>query len=123
MPSRRSIALTFGALLALGATLSPAAARDVCLWGFAQNQRIDLTSTQAIETAFQRQGGSCRVQQTRESFRMDCAIPGRPVQTLELTGEPDGATCAGITDVRHNGRPISSDRMPDVVERLGAARR
>ncbi|CEJ16112.1 hypothetical protein BN1110_06463 [bacterium YEK0313] len=123
MPSRRSIIMTFGAMLAMGASLSPAAARSVCLWSFVQNQRIDLSSTQEIETAFQRQGGSCRVQQTRESFRMDCAIPGRPVQTLELTGSPDGATCAGITQVRHNGRAIGADRVLGLVERLGTARR
>lgn len=123
MPARRPIALTFGALLALGAAASPASARDLCLWSFAQNQRIDLGSTSEVETAFQRQGGSCRVTQTRDAFRMDCAIPGRPVQTLELTGEPDGATCAGISQVRHNGREIGSDRMPGVVQRLGAAQR
>ncbi|MCZ0736160.1 hypothetical protein [Phreatobacter sp. AB_2022a] len=123
MPSRRSIILTFGAVLAVGASLSPAAARSLCLWSFVQNERIDLGSTEEIETAFQRQGGSCRIQQTRESFRMDCAIPGRPVQTLELTGSPDGTTCAGITHVRHNGRGIGTDRVLGLIERLGTARR
>ncbi|QCI64990.1 hypothetical protein [Phreatobacter stygius] len=122
---RASFAL--GAAFATIVALQPASANtDLCLWGFAQNSRIDLGSVAQVQGAFQRQGGSCHTSRVNDQFTMQCATPGQSAQArqeLQLAGEMDLPRCVGVTSVRFNGRPVGSDRLEDILRRLTPARR